>query len=103
MPPLLDVRDLHTEFRTGAGVVPAASANDPIEAHQRNDPAGPDLDRVVELLELSQIERGADDAGKRSVLATLTATPVLHWHGDNCDLPAGCEQLAATPPCPPGS
>ena len=23
MPPLLDVRDLHTEFRTGAGVVPA--------------------------------------------------------------------------------
>ena len=23
MPPLLDVRDLHTEFRTGAGIVPA--------------------------------------------------------------------------------
>ena len=23
MPPLLEVRDLHTEFRTGAGVVPA--------------------------------------------------------------------------------
>jgi GMP synthase (glutamine-hydrolysing) len=40
------------------------------------------------------------DAGKRSVLATLAATPVLHWHGDNCDLPAGCEQLAATAPCP---
>lgn len=39
-------------------------------------------------------------AGQRSVLEPLAATPVLHWHGDNCDLPAGCEKLASTPHCP---
>jgi len=39
-------------------------------------------------------------AGLASVLAPLGATPVLHWHGDNCELPAGCEQLASTPHCP---
>jgi GMP synthase (glutamine-hydrolysing) len=40
------------------------------------------------------------EAGQRSVLAPLTTTPVLHWHGDNCDLPAGCERLASTACCP---
>jgi len=40
------------------------------------------------------------EAGRHSVLAPLAATPVLHWHGDNCDLPQGCERLASTPPCP---
>jgi GMP synthase (glutamine-hydrolysing) len=40
------------------------------------------------------------EAGLASVLAPLAATPVLHWHGDNCDLPAGCERLASTPHCP---
>jgi len=40
------------------------------------------------------------DTGRRSVLGSLDASPVLHWHGDNCDLPAGCECLAATPHCP---
>jgi GMP synthase (glutamine-hydrolysing) len=39
-------------------------------------------------------------AGQASVLAPLGATPVLHWHGDNCELPAGCEALASTPHCP---
>jgi GMP synthase (glutamine-hydrolysing) len=39
-------------------------------------------------------------AGEASVLAPLGTSPVLHWHGDNCDLPAGCERLAATPHCP---
>jgi GMP synthase (glutamine-hydrolysing) len=39
-------------------------------------------------------------AGQASVLAPLGISPVLHWHGDNCDLPAGCERLAATPHCP---
>jgi GMP synthase (glutamine-hydrolysing) len=39
-------------------------------------------------------------AGRASVLAPLGTTPVLHWHGDNCDLPAGCDRLAATAHCP---
>jgi len=34
------------------------------------------------------------------VLAPLGATPVLHWHGDNCELPSGCARLASTPHCP---
>jgi GMP synthase (glutamine-hydrolysing) len=40
------------------------------------------------------------DAGRKSILAPLAGSPVLHWHGDNCELPAGCRQLAATPHCP---
>jgi GMP synthase (glutamine-hydrolysing) len=39
-------------------------------------------------------------AGQASVLSALAATPVLHWHGDNCELPAGCERLASTQHCP---
>jgi GMP synthase (glutamine-hydrolysing) len=39
-------------------------------------------------------------AGQRSVLAPLAATPVLHWHGDNCELPEGCTGLAFTQHCP---
>ena len=38
--------------------------------------------------------------GRASLLAPLDAVPVLHWHGDNCELPAGCKRLAATAPCP---
>ena len=38
--------------------------------------------------------------GQDSVLAPLRDTPVLHWHGDNCELPNGCEVLASTPHCP---
>jgi GMP synthase (glutamine-hydrolysing) len=39
-------------------------------------------------------------AGRQSVLAPLAGVPVLHWHGDNCELPPGCECLAATRHCP---
>lgn len=35
------------------------------------------------------------EAGKRSPLKHLTG-PVLHWHGDVFDLPAGAENLAST-------
>ena len=35
------------------------------------------------------------EAGKRSPLKHLTG-PVLHWHGDVFDLPAGAESLAST-------
>jgi GMP synthase (glutamine-hydrolysing) len=38
--------------------------------------------------------------GQKSMLAPLAAAPVLHWHGDNCELPAGCTNLASTPHCP---
>jgi GMP synthase (glutamine-hydrolysing) len=40
------------------------------------------------------------EAGRGSVLAPLAASPVLHWHGDNCDLPPGCQRLASTAHCP---
>jgi GMP synthase (glutamine-hydrolysing) len=40
------------------------------------------------------------EAGRTSVLAPLGTSPVLHWHGDNCELPAGCRCLASTPHCP---
>ena len=40
------------------------------------------------------------EAGRDSVLAPLGTSPVLHWHGDNCELPQGCQGLASTPHCP---
>jgi GMP synthase (glutamine-hydrolysing) len=40
------------------------------------------------------------EAGRVSVLASLETSPVLHWHGDNCELPAGCTLLASTAHCP---
>lgn len=40
-------------------------------------------------------------AGERSVLAPLAnGTPVLHWHGDQFEIPPGAESLATTPRCP---
>jgi GMP synthase (glutamine-hydrolysing) len=35
-------------------------------------------------------------AGQASCLARLAGQPVLHWHGDTFDLPAGAERLAST-------
>jgi GMP synthase (glutamine-hydrolysing) len=40
------------------------------------------------------------EAGKRSVLAPFDGVDVLHWHGDNLDLPPGAERLASTKHCP---
>jgi GMP synthase (glutamine-hydrolysing) len=40
------------------------------------------------------------EAGQSSVLAPLGISPVLHWHGDNCELPKACMRLASTPHCP---
>lgn len=41
------------------------------------------------------------EAGKASVLAELTPdVHVLHWHGDQFDMPAGTESLATTNLCP---
>mgnify|MGYP000852619070 FL=1 len=38
--------------------------------------------------------------GARSALAPLSGEQVLHWHGDNLDLPEGCARLAFTEACP---
>ncbi len=39
-------------------------------------------------------------AGRTSPLAVLEGLPVLHWHGDRFELPAGAESLASTELCP---
>lgn len=39
------------------------------------------------------------EAGRASPLAALDGQPVLHWHGDQFELPAGLPSLAATPVC----
>jgi len=38
--------------------------------------------------------------GLDSPLNHIEAVPVLHWHGDRFELPAGAERLASTPACP---
>jgi GMP synthase (glutamine-hydrolysing) len=40
------------------------------------------------------------DEGRSSVLAPLEGVRVLHWHGDNLDLPPKAVRLASTSPCP---
>lgn len=41
------------------------------------------------------------EAGRASPLAALpAAAKVLHWHGDQFELPEGCESLATTALCP---
>ncbi|MGC4190140.1 MAG: glutamine amidotransferase [Thermomicrobiales bacterium] len=39
-------------------------------------------------------------AGRDSVLAPLDGIPVLHWHGDQFDIPSGAARLAETPGFP---
>ncbi|MCA1324428.1 glutamine amidotransferase [Herbaspirillum sp. alder98] len=38
-------------------------------------------------------------AGQESVLSSLGETPVLHWHGDQFDIPEGATRLAGTAAC----
>lgn len=38
-------------------------------------------------------------AGQGSALAALGDVPVLHWHGDRFEMPAGATRLAVTPLC----
>lgn len=40
------------------------------------------------------------EAGRASVLGAFETTPVLHWHGDNFELPANAVRLASTSACP---
>nr|WP_164083001.1 glutamine amidotransferase [Stenotrophomonas pavanii] len=39
------------------------------------------------------------DDGQRSPLQALQGIPVLHWHGEAFELPAGAHRLASTPAC----
>lgn len=39
------------------------------------------------------------EAGRDSMLAPLAGVPVLHWHGDRFDVPAGGTLLASTAQC----
>ena len=39
------------------------------------------------------------DTGQVSVLGPLRDIPVLHWHGEVCELPKGIDSLAHTPGC----
>lgn len=39
------------------------------------------------------------DTGQASVLAPLRDVPVLHWHGEVCELPPKVDSLAHTPAC----
>jgi len=39
-------------------------------------------------------------AGEQSPLKALDGWPVLHWHGDQFDMPAGATLLAGTDACP---
>ncbi len=43
---------------------------------------------------------GLTAAGEDSVLAPLGGVPVLHWHGDQFEIPAGARRLAETPGFP---
>ena len=38
--------------------------------------------------------------GADSPPAWVAGQPVLHWHGDQFELPEGCASLVATPACP---
>jgi len=38
--------------------------------------------------------------GSSSPLARIGTQALLHWHGDQFELPAGCASLASTPLCP---
>jgi GMP synthase (glutamine-hydrolysing) len=40
------------------------------------------------------------EAGRASVLGAFETTPVLHWHGDNFELPVNAVRLASTSACP---
>lgn len=40
------------------------------------------------------------EEGRRSVIVPLEDVAVLHWHGDNLELPPGAECLASTKSCP---
>lgn len=56
--------------------------------------------RPMERKEIGYAPVSLTTQGERSPLATLGSQPVLHWHGDQFELPDGVESLARTQVCP---
>lgn len=50
--------------------------------------------------EIGWSELSLTEAGRNSPLRHLLDVPVLHWHGDTFELPAGSNLLASTSQCP---
>ena len=50
--------------------------------------------------EIGWAELRLTEAGQNGPLRHFAGVPVLHWHGDTFDLPAGAELLASTAICP---
>jgi GMP synthase (glutamine-hydrolysing) len=50
--------------------------------------------------EIGYVPLSLTPEGLGSPLAAIGSQPVLHWHGDQFDLPQGTPSLASTPMCP---
>lgn len=55
---------------------------------------------AMELKEIGFTPLMLTSEGKASPLAILDDVPVLHWHGDQFDIPLGAVRLAGTDICP---
>jgi GMP synthase (glutamine-hydrolysing) len=56
--------------------------------------------RPMKLKEIGFSELDLSQAGEASALRHLGGQPVLHWHGDQFDIPMGARLLASSSQCP---
>jgi hypothetical protein len=78
-----------------------------IAIHSRNLSGGPDSGTSLGCARVQGHHRNwvapiaLTEAGTRSILSGtgIDAAPVLHWHGDTFELPAGAQRLASTAVC----